>query len=113
MDENVLKTMTTFDSLLQSQHLQMLKAAIPYLSGNAKNTLSILCKLLELKKTIQMSVDETSALSMCSVTPEEGGSNILLLLKEIRPYCTKAEQENVDFFVDVFQMYETYASMLT
>ncbi|MBE5905338.1 MAG: hypothetical protein E7277_00905 [Lachnospiraceae bacterium] len=113
MGENALNTMTTFDTLLQSQHLQMLKAAIPYLSGNAKNTLSILCKILELKKTIQMSADETSALSMCSVKPEEGCSNVLLMLKEIRPYCSKKEQESVDFFTDVFQMYETYSSMLT
>lgn len=109
----MLKTMTTFDSLLQSQHLQMLKAAIPYLSGNAKTTLSILCKVLELKKTIQMSEDENSALRMCSANADDDNSNVVMMLKEIRPFCNAKEQESVDFFMDVFQMYETYTSMLT
>lgn len=112
MDDNTLKTMTTFDSLLQSDHLMMLKAAIPYLSGDARKTLSIICKFLELKKTVKMSEDESSALSMCSAPCTEGELNTVLMLKEIRPYCNKKEQENVDFFIDVFQMYDTYSSMV-
>ncbi|MBE5900762.1 MAG: hypothetical protein E7280_02530 [Lachnospiraceae bacterium] len=112
MDDTTLKTMTTFDSLIQSRHLMMLKAAIPYLSGSAKKTVSIICKFVELQKTVKMSGDETSALSMCSAPADDGNSGTVMMLKEIRPYCSKQEQESVDFFIDVFQMYETYSSML-
>lgn len=113
MDENVLKTMTTFDSLLQSEHLLMLKAALPYMSTEIQKNLSIVCKYMELSKTIKMSHDNNSALSMCSVQSDDTKTNTLLMLQEVRPFCNEREKESVDFFVDFLQMYETYSTILS
>ena len=71
MENDTLNKMTTFDSLLQSQNLQLLKAAIPYLSGPPQKALSVLTKYVEFIKTVQMSTDTSSALSMCSVKSKD------------------------------------------
>ncbi|MGN0312341.1 MAG: hypothetical protein ACI4CC_06155 [Lachnospiraceae bacterium] len=112
METDALKTMTTFDSLLQSNRLQMLKAAIPYMSGSSRKTLSILTKYLELSKTIQMSSDENSALCMCSASSDDKKETTISMLQEIKPYCTEKEKESVDFFIDFLQMYGTYEAIL-
>ena len=112
MDQETLNLMTTFDNLIQSKQLLILKAAIPYLSGNSQKALSIFAKYYELIKTMQISQGENSALSMCSVTTENPSDKPLQFLKDIRCYCNDAEKETIDFFVDFFQIYETYENFM-
>ena len=112
MQEDPLKTMTTFDSILQSRQLQMMKAAIPYMPKKTQKMFSVFTKYFELIKTIEMNHKEDSALSMCSITTENSKVKLLSLLQEIRPYCNKTENETIDLIVDVFQMVEAYESML-
>ncbi len=112
MDDNVLKTLTIFDSLLQNQHLLMLKAALPYMASDIQKPLSVVCKLFELNQTIKMSSDDASALSMCSVQSEDKKANTILMLQEVRPFCNDKDKENIDFFIDFLQMYDTYTTLL-
>lgn len=112
MEQENLAFMTTFDNLIQSKQLLILKAAIPYLSGNSQKALSIFSKYYELLKTIQISQGENSELSMCSVNTQTPMEKPLQLLKDIRCYCNDSEKETIDFFVDFFQMYETYENFM-
>lgn len=112
MDTDTLQTMTKFDSILQNRRLQMMKAAIPYLSKDSQKFFSILTKYLELIKTVELNYDDNSALSMCSVTEGNQKTKTLSFLQEIRPFCNLAEAETVDMFIDILQMYETYESLL-
>lgn len=112
MDNDNLQTMTKFDSILQSQRLQMIKAAIPYLSNDSQKIFSILTKYLELMRTITLSNDSNFALQICSVTEENQSVKTQSLLKEIRPYCTKNESDTIDMIIDILQMYDTYELLL-
>lgn len=112
MDNDALTTMTKFDSILQNRHLQMIKAAIPYLSKDSQKIFSILTKYMELIKTVELSYDDNSALSMCSIDEENQNTKSLSLLQEIRPFCDSKEIETVDMFIDILQMYATYESLL-
>ena len=111
MENDTLNKMTTFDSLLQSQNLQLLKAAIPYLSGPPQKALSVLTKYVEFIKTVQMSTDTSSALSMCSVQSKDKTSNTILMMQELKNYCSDAEKENIDFFLDCIQIFDIYANL--
>ncbi len=112
MEQENQTFMTAFDNLIQNKQLLILKAAIPYMTGNPQKAISIFAKYYELIKTVQMSQGENSALSMCSVNTQNPSEKPLQLLKDIRCYCTDAEKETIDFFVDFFQMYETYENFM-
>lgn len=112
MEQDNLSVMTTFDNLIQNKQLLILKAAIPYLTGNPQKTLSIFSKYYELVKTIQISHGENSALSMCSVNTQNPSDKPLQFLKDIRCYCSDSEKETIDFFMDFFQVYETYENFM-
>lgn len=110
MEQDTANKMTTFDSLLQTQHLQMLKVAIPYLSGSTQKALSVMTKYVELIKTIKMSHDDNSALSMCSVKSNDTTANTIQMLQEMRNYCSLSEQETIDTFLDYMQLMEVYSN---
>ena len=112
MDRDNQNVMTTFDTLIQSKELLILKAAIPYLSGNSQKMLSVFSKYYELMKTIEISRGENSSLAMCSVNPQTPTEKPLQLLQDIRCYCSESEKETIDFFLDFFQMYETYENFM-
>ena len=97
---------TLFDEQLQSRELQILKTTIPYLKEPQQKNLAILAKCLELQKTIRFFQSDSNNLSICSVdNPEE---NTINMLNEIRPYCTKTEQENLDSFINMIQLFSAY-----
>lgn len=97
---------TLFDEQLQSRELQILKTTIPYLKEPQQKNLAILAKCLELQKTIRFFQSDSNNLSICSVdNPEE---NTINMLNEIRPYCTKTEQENLDAFINMIQLFSAY-----
>lgn len=112
MEQGNPTLMTTFDHLIQNKQLLILKAAIPYLSGNPQKALSIFSKYYELLKTIQISKDEETGLSMCSVNTQNPIEKPIQLLKDIRCYCNQTEQETIDYIMDFFQMYETYENFM-
>ena len=54
MKEKSTPQMTTLDQMVNDDSLQMMKAAIPYVSPNGRKTLSLLTKFMELRKTMSM-----------------------------------------------------------
>lgn len=112
MEQDNFNPMTTFDNLIQNKQLLILKAAIPYLTGNSQKALSIFSKYYELIKTVQITHGENSALSMCSINTDNPSEKPIQLLKDIRCYCSDTEKETIDFFMDFLQMYETYENFM-
>lgn len=105
---------TTFDSLVQTQQLQIIKAAIPYIQTSEQKFLSIYVKFLELNQTIHLFNKKDNALKACSVDTETESPTELpiRMLNDVRCYCTDSEKETIDMILNFFSAFELYRSYL-
>ena len=89
--------MESIDSLIQDRHLQMIKAALPYLDNSRQSTVALFNS-------------PGNNLRMCS---EEEREEIgpFQMLNAIRDYCTDTEKEMVDNIMTFFQMFSTYETL--
>ena len=63
------KELTEFDGLIRDHHLQMMKAAIPYMPAYGQQILSIYAKSLELSNTLKLLNREGSrSVGICSIS---------------------------------------------
>lgn len=102
------------DALIQSRQLQMLKAIVPYIYEPQQKTISVMIKMIELQKTMQLFEGEPSMqaqeLHICSNdSPSERTCHMLNALRE---FCTPQEQENIDMFLNFFDMFASYETLL-
>ncbi|MCI9540271.1 MAG: hypothetical protein HFG39_04300 [Lachnospiraceae bacterium] len=107
------KEMTDFDDLICDNHLQMLKAAIPYMPAYGQQILSLYTKSLELSNTMQLlRRAESHTVGICSIS--ENKRNSTELLNAIKKYCNDSERELLDLFMNffsAFRMYNTYREL--
>ena len=89
--------LTDLDYLIGDHHLQMIKAALPYLNVPEQRAVSVFVKLQELKKTFELfETEEVASMGICSLEQSEGGRTMRDLLKAIRPYGNPAERDIID-----------------
>lgn len=94
-DESTMK-LTDFDYLIGDHHLQMVKAAIPYVNVTQQRFLSLFVKLRELQRTVSLFREEqVGAMGICSPSDGAKGSP-LEIMKAIRPYGNTQEQDLID-----------------
>lgn len=107
--ENNSTPITSFDTMSFSNNLQILKTIFPYVPPASQKLLSSYIKVSELSNALRVCNSRNSAsLSACSDDKEK---TPVELLSEIKNYCTKKEQENIDMalnFFNAFQMYQTF-----
>lgn len=100
---------TEFDQQTTSRHLQMLKAAIPYMSVSQQKTMSFFIKFQELQNAMHILQADDSQLGICSLSEEE--KNPLDMLESIKAYCSDKEKELLDVltnFLQASQLYRQY-----
>ena len=78
---------TFFDSQLQNHQLQIMKTMIPYLSAGQQRPFALLIKYMELQKTAQ--------------------------LTDISEQCTPGEKENIENFLNMYQMLSAYDTLFS
>ena len=84
-----------FDYLLADPHLQMVKAAIPYMQQPVQRFLSMMIKLQELNRTMSLfSGGEVSAMSIGR--EGERKASTVEMLQAIKPYASPREQELIE-----------------
>ena len=94
-DESTMK-LTDFDYLIGDHHLQMVKAAIPYVNVTGQRFLSFFVKLRELQRTVSLFREEqVGAMGICAPGDGQKGSP-LEIMKAIRPYGNTQEQDLID-----------------
>lgn len=107
------KELTEFDGLICDHHLQMMKAAIPYMPASGQQMLSLYAKSLELSNTIRLLRRAGSqSVGICSIS--ENKKNTAEMLNAIKKYCTDSERELLDLFMNffsAFRMYNTYREL--
>ena len=57
--------MEAIDTLIQDRHLEMIKAAIPYLDNSRQRNMAMLVKFMELQRTMSLFQNSGNDLQMC------------------------------------------------
>ena len=111
MSQDVSLKMTELDRLTSIPHMQLVKAALPYIHIPEQRFFSLFVKFRELEKTMQLFEDPAdSEIRICSVG-EQGKDSPVDMLKAIKPYGTEEEQNSIDLvlnFIEGSRLYESY-----
>ncbi|MDD3253708.1 MAG: hypothetical protein PHV18_14250 [Lachnospiraceae bacterium] len=88
---------TDFDYLMMEPHLQMMKAALPYMPPSQQRAISMMIKLQELNRTRSLfQQGELSAMGVGSAgTPK---ASPLEMLQAMKPYAGPRERELIEMF---------------
>ncbi len=110
-NEQTLK-MTELDYLTAAPHLQMIKAALPYINIQEQRIFSLLVKIGELERTVQLcGIKEEGELGICSLE-EDAPASPLDMLNAMKPYGTEAEQDFIDLIINFLQGSQLYQSYM-
>lgn len=102
--------MTDLDYLTASPHLQMIKAALPYIHVPEQRFFSMIVKLSELDRTMKLfEQKEDGMVGICSLGGDASDSP-LDMLNAMKPYGTPEEQEFIDLIVNFLQGSRIYQS---
>lgn len=89
--------LTDLDYLVGDHHLQMMKAALPFLNVPEQRAISLMVKFQELRRTYDLFKDEEVAtMGICSVDHPANTGSIRDMLNAIRPYGNPSECEMID-----------------
>lgn len=92
------------DSLVGDNHLQMMKAALPYMNVSQQRFVSLFIKFNELRRTISLFEEgEIAAMGICSAGEGEKQGSPIDMLNAIKPFGTPYEQDFIDLIVNFFQ----------
>lgn len=92
------------DSRIENNHLQMMKAALPFMSAPQQRFISYFVKFNELQRTINLFEDEEVAtMGICSAGNQQSPDSPIEMLNTIKPYANKSEQDLIDLILNFFQ----------
>lgn len=99
-------TPPVLDTLIQNRPTQMLKAIVPYLYEPQQRIVSMMVRMIELQRTMQLfdAAPEMQAqeLRICSnESPTERTHQILNVLRE---YCTPQERDQIDMILNLLDI---------
>ena len=99
-------TPPVLDTLIQNRPIQMLKAIVPYLYEPQQRMVSMMVRMIELQRTMQLfdTTPEMQAqeLRICSnESPTERTHQILNVLRE---YCTPHERDQIDMILNLLDI---------
>ena len=99
---------TVLDQIANRNHLQLIKAAIPYVNASSQKTISLLVKMMEIQNIIRFYDSGNSRIRGCDTGTQSSG--ILDMLTDIRSYCEdENEQMMIDQCIQMLYTIELYA----
>lgn len=99
--------LTALDQVANQNHLQLLKALIPYVPPGNQKTLSVCIKMMEMQNVLRFFNQEKQCVSACSSS--SGSPGILDILADVRNYCEEGEQEMIDQCIQMLSALELYS----
>lgn len=95
--------MTELDYLTSAPHMQMIKAALPYIHIPEQRFFSLFVKCRELERTIRLFEQaDGEQMGICSLDESDPDSPIDML-NAMKPYGTPEEQDLIDLFINFMQ----------
>lgn len=102
--------LTAIDKIANQNHLQMMKAIIPYLPLNTQKMISFYIKFMELQNIISFYSDTSGRLYSCSM--ENKTVNVAEMLNDISNYCDKSEKKMIDQISNLITTMELFSIMM-
>lgn len=100
--------LTDFDYLLADPHLQMMKAAIPYMPPRQQRMLSMMIKMQELNRTRSFfNQEEVSAMGLGGGIQK---TSAIEMLQAMKPYAGPKEQELIEMLENIQLMMQAIQS---
>lgn len=101
--------LTAIDQIANQNHLQLIKAVLPYLPSGNQRSISLLIKLLELQNVSSFYRSPSACVSACSHSDSPALTEVL---SDIRTYCDESDQELIDSVLQILNTLELYSAMM-
>ena len=99
--------LTPLDQIDNQNHLQLIKAILPYIQPQNQKLLSVMIKMLELQNILRFYKQNANCISACNTEAERPG--MLDILTNIRNYCEGEEQGMIDQWIQIASAMEMYS----
>ncbi len=99
--------LTALDRVANQNHLQLLKAVVPYIRPENQELISVCIKMIEMQNILRFFGRNRQCISACS--PDREQPDILEILSDIRNYCEDGEQETLDQWIQILSAMELYS----
>lgn len=99
--------LTALDQIANRNHLQLIKAAVPYLASGNQRMFSVLIKMIELQNVMNFYSHDRLSISACAAQSEPPG--MLDMLSDMRSYCDGEEQVLLDQWIQILSAMELYS----
>ena len=92
------------DSLIGDNHLQMVKAALPYMNVPQQRFMSYFVKINELRRTVNLFEEgEVAAMGLGSSGESDRTTDPIDMLNTIKPFANQSEQDLIDLSINFSQ----------
>ena len=96
----------TYDDMVQTRNIKMLKSIIPFLDFRSQKPAALLIQYLEFQNANNAFSRPDNSMAACSIP--EGSDRRNAMLSAIRQYCTPKEQEAIGTVLNFFIVMENY-----
>ena len=96
----------TYDDMVQTKNIQILKSIIPFLDFPSQKPLAMLIQYMEMQNAYRTFSRPDNSLAACAIN--DGIDRRSAILGAIRQYCTPKEQETIDTIMNLFCIMENY-----
>lgn len=110
MEQKELDKVTAFDTLFTTNHIQMMKVLSSYLPASQLQNLVIYIKIAELQYTLQLFHKHPHA-SLQLLTHEDTMDSAKLY-EEVFPFCSPAEQEQLQRMKNMMEQFKNMQDMM-
>lgn len=99
--------LTALDQVANQNHLQLVKAILPYVRPDSQRALSVCIKMMELQNILNFYSRGHHCVSACGTSGEK--PEMIDILADIRNYCDGGEQEAIDQCIQLMTAMELYS----
>lgn len=99
--------LTPIDKVANQNHLQLVKAMLPYIQPSSQKMLSVMIKMFELQNVLRFYQQSSTGICACNATSEPPG--FLDILTDVRNYCEEEEGTLVDQLIQIASTLELYS----
>ncbi len=96
--------LTALDQIANRNHLQLVKAFLPYVPPERQRALSVCIKMMEMQNILRFYDCGECCVNACSAPGEK--PEMLDILADIRNYCEPGEQQMIDQCMQLMTMME-------
>ncbi len=99
--------LTALDQVANQNHLQLIKALLPYVQPDRQKMLSVCIKMMELQNVLRFYERGDHCAGACGTDGK--APEFLDVLNDIRNFCEPDEQEMIDQCIQLMTMMEFYS----